>query len=209
MLVDRLRGVAGVLNLVVMPGAAVAPAGGAGPELHGLAGDAVQFDVTDMSANAVLRQLRELGLDRDSSIIVETVDAAILDQPQQPAWRPAYHRDRAPVWDVIHAKIADEANYTPSFFMLLIFAGLIGACGILTNSQILIVGAMVVGPEYSAIISVALGIERRDGRTVAGGLLVLLAGFVATIAVTLVFALCVRATGPYAEAVPARHPAGF
>jgi len=32
--------------------------------------------------------------------------------------------------------------------------------GILTNSQILIVGAMVVGPEYSAIIAAALGISR-------------------------------------------------
>ena len=155
----------------------------------------MEFDVTSASANAVLRQLRQLGLDRDSSIIVETIDAAILDQPRRPAWRPAYHRDRAPVWDIIHAKIADEASYTPSFFMLLVLAGLIGACGILTNSSILIVGAMVVGPEYSAIISVALGIERRDGRTVWRGLLVLLAGFVATIAVTLVFALCVRATG--------------
>ena len=182
-----------MLNLVVVPGAAVASAGGAGEP--GLAGDAVQLDVTSGSANAVLRQLRELGLDRDSSIIVETVDAAILAQPQQPAWRPAFHRDRAPVWDVIHARIADEANYTPSFFTLLIFAGLIGACGILTNSQILIVGAMVVGPEYSAIISVALGIERRDGRTVARGLLVLLIGFAATIALTLAFALCVRAIG--------------
>jgi uncharacterized hydrophobic protein (TIGR00271 family) len=180
---------------VVVPGAAVSSGSGAGPGEPGLPWDAVQFDVTSGSANAVLRELRQLGLDRDSPIVVETVDAAIMDGPPRPAWRPAYHRDRAPVWDVIQARIADEANYTPSFFALLIFAGLIGACGILTNSPILIVGAMVVGPEYSAIISVALGIERRDGRTVGRGLLVLLAGFVATIAVTLAFALCVRATG--------------
>ena len=44
--------------------------------------------------------------------------------------------------------------------MLLAVAGLIGAVGMLTNSQILIVGAMVVGPEYSAIIAVALGLSR-------------------------------------------------
>jgi ABC-type anion transport system duplicated permease subunit len=37
--------------------------------------------------------------------------------------------------------------------VLLIIAGLIAAVGIFTNSQILIVGAMVVGPEYAAIIS--------------------------------------------------------
>jgi uncharacterized hydrophobic protein (TIGR00271 family) len=194
-LVERLNAEIGVLNLVVVPGAAVTSAGSAGSAEPGPAGDAVQFDVARGSANAVLQDLRELGLDHDSSIIVEAVDAAIVDRPQWPSWRPVYHRDRAPVWDLIHAKIADEANYSPSFFMLLIFAGLIGACGILANSQILIVGAMVVGPEYSAIISVALGIERRDGRTVGRGLLVLLVGFAAAVAVTLVFAICVRATG--------------
>jgi uncharacterized hydrophobic protein (TIGR00271 family) len=78
---------------------------------------------------------------------------------------------------------------------LLAFAGLIGACGILTNSQILIVGAMVVGPEYSAIIAVALGVDRRAGHAIGRGLLVLVAGFLLAIAVTLLFALCIRWTG--------------
>jgi len=192
-LVSRLSADLGVLNLVVLPGAAVPPT--ANTEAKSLSGDAVQFDVTIASANAVLAQLREIGVDPARPIIVEPIDAALVDGLRRRTWRPIFHGDRAPVWDVVHARIADDANYTPSFFALLIFAGLIGACGILTNSQILIVGAMVVGPEYSAIISVALGIERRDGRTVAQGLLVLLAGFAAAIAVTLVFALCIRAGG--------------
>jgi uncharacterized membrane protein len=46
--------------------------------------------------------------------------------------------------------------------VLLVIAGLIGAVGIMTNSQILIVGAMVVGPEYGAILSLAFGVTRRD-----------------------------------------------
>jgi uncharacterized hydrophobic protein (TIGR00271 family) len=192
-LVSRLAADPGVLNLVVLPGAAVRPAANTEPDLP--AQDAVQFDVTGASANAVLAQLRQLGIDPGKPIIVETIDAALVDGPRRPPWRPVFHGDRAPVWGLVHARIADEANYTPSFFALLIFAGLIGACGILTNSQILIVGAMVVGPEYSAIISVALGIERGDGRAVGRGLLVLVAGFAAAIAVTLAFAVCIRAVG--------------
>jgi uncharacterized hydrophobic protein (TIGR00271 family) len=192
-LVSRLAADPGVLNLVVLPGAAVGPAANNGPGVP--AEDAVQFDVTRASANAVLAQLRQPGSDLGNPIIVQTIDAALVDGVRRPAWRPASPADRAPVWDVVHARIAEDADYAPSFFALLIFAGLIGACGILTNSQILIVGAMVVGPEYSAIISVALGIERHDGRAVARGLLVLLAGFAAAIAVTLVFALCIRAAG--------------
>jgi Domain of unknown function (DUF389) len=40
---------------------------------------------------------------------------------------------------------------------VVIVGGGFGAVGILTNSQILIVGAMVVGPEYNAIMGIALG----------------------------------------------------
>ncbi len=67
--------------------------------------------------------------------------------------------------------------------------------GILTNSQILIVGAMVVGPEYNAIIAVALGLTKRDRRAVRSGMLALLWGFGAAIVMTLVFGLVIRALG--------------
>jgi len=67
--------------------------------------------------------------------------------------------------------------------------------GILTNSQILIVGAMVVGPEYNAIIAVALGFSTRDRPLVRDGLLALLLGFLGAIAFTLLFGLAVKASG--------------
>jgi uncharacterized hydrophobic protein (TIGR00271 family) len=212
-LVAYLAGDPGVRNLVVLHGAAVAPAANADAEPTGVTADAeptgvtadaeptgvtadaVQFDVTRAAANVVLRHLRQLGLDRDGPISLSAVDAAITGPSRRMAWWQRDHSERAPVWELLHAGIAADATYPASFFVLLISAGLIGACGILTNSQILIVGAMVVGPEYSAIIAVALGIERGDGRSVARGLFVLLVGFTAAIAVTLAFALCIRAIG--------------
>jgi uncharacterized hydrophobic protein (TIGR00271 family) len=185
---ERLVGVLaadpGVINLVVMRAAATGPDG-----------DAVQFDLTSASANSVLKQLRELGLNRYSPVILETVDAALADETVQQARDPSYHGDRAPVWELVQARIRADAQYSPSFFLLLTFAGLIGASGILTNSQILVVGAMVVGPEYSAIIAVALGIDRRRRKAVGGGLLALVAGFALAIAVTYLFALIVRGSG--------------
>jgi uncharacterized hydrophobic protein (TIGR00271 family) len=99
------------------------------------------------------------------------------------------------VWDIVEARIRSDAVYAPSFYVLLAIAGLIGAVGILTNSQILIVGAMVVGPEYSAIMGVALGLDKRNERPVIRGLLALLAGFSAAIAVTLIFGLLIRWSG--------------
>jgi uncharacterized hydrophobic protein (TIGR00271 family) len=183
-LVAKLAADSGVTNLVVLRSAVTRPDG-----------DSVQFDLAQASANWVLRQLRDLGLDKRGSVFIETVDAAIGNAADQDAPSVSYHRDRAPVWELVEARIRADAEYPPSFFGLLVFAGLIGACGILTNSQILIVGAMVVGPEYSAIISVAWGIDRRDRRAVARGILVLVAGFLLAIAVTLLFALCIKWSG--------------
>src|SRR5271169_324371 len=132
-LVRSLTAAPGVVNLVVLPAAATQPDG-----------DAVQFDLVAGSANPVLQQLREFGLHRDSSVLIENVDATIADSARHAAWRRTYHGERAPVWELVEARIHENADYAPSFFALLIFAGLIGACGILVNSQILIVGAMVV-----------------------------------------------------------------
>jgi len=181
-LIDSLTADPGVSGLVVMRAVASRPDG-----------DAVQFDLTRASANSVLRRVRDLGLDRRGSVIVETVDAEL----SRPADHPelSYHGERAPVWELVEARIHADAEYPPSFFLLLVFAGLIGACGILTNSQILVVGAMVVGPEYGAIIAVALGIDQRDGPAVRRGLIVLFEGFAVAIAVTLLFAVCIRAAG--------------
>jgi len=54
---------------------------------------------------------------------------------------------------------------------------------------------MVVGPEYSAIIAVALGISRKDRGAVRDGLLALVFGFAAAIVLTLAFAAAVRGAG--------------
>jgi uncharacterized hydrophobic protein (TIGR00271 family) len=182
-LVGLLTADSGVANLVVLPGTARRPDG-----------DAVQFDVQSQSANSVFRRLEAFGLD-GGAVGVRQVDAT-LGQETAPASKHFFvQRDVAPVWDIVEAKIRSDAVYAPSFYILLIIAGLIGAVGILTNSQILVVGAMVVGPEYNAIMGVALGLEKRRLRPVMRGALALLAGFSAAIVITLLFGLIIRWSG--------------
>jgi hypothetical protein len=94
-------------------------------------------------------------------ICVERVDAALTRQPRPDEGRGALRPEIAPVWEMVEAGIRRGETYAPSFYILLATAAMIGAVGLLTNSQILIVGAMVVGPEYNAIMGVALGISRR------------------------------------------------
>jgi uncharacterized hydrophobic protein (TIGR00271 family) len=174
----------GIRNVVVQAGGARRPDG-----------DAVQFDLLDEAANPVFEALRELGLDQDGMICVERVDAVLASQPPATAEHGALRHEIAPVWEMAEAVVRAGQAYTPSFYILLVIAGLIGAVGLITNSQVLIVAAMVVGPEYNAIISAALGISKRDRGTARDGLLALLWGFLAAIAVTLLFALAMRWSG--------------
>lgn len=193
-LVARLAGHSGVRNLVLLRGMAQRPDG-----------DAVQFDLHNASANPVLHDLRSLGLDERGSITVGEVNVA-LDGPPSPAAERRYaRREQVPVWEVVEGIIRANASYPPSFYLLLMFAGLIAAVGMLTNSQILIVGAMVVGPEYFAIIAAALGLSavssgKRDWTAVRVSLAALCYGFLAAIVVTLLFGLAVRATGTAPQA---------
>lgn len=181
-LVRVVAAMAGVANLVVLPEARLP------------SGDAIQFDVAPSAANAVFARLRELEPHLHGPIAVHSVDA-VIGTPSSSRPPRLLSRDLPPIWDLVEARIRADAVYAPSFYLLLLLAGLIAATGILTNSQILIVGAMVVGPEYSAIMGVALGLDQRDRPTITTGLLALLAGFGAAITTCLLFGLCIRGLG--------------
>ena len=188
-LTSQLGAAPGVHNVVVRAGEARRPDG-----------DSVQFDVLDNAANPVFKTLRELGLDSAGVICVDRVDATLTGQGCPEADHGALRRETAPVWEMVEAVIRQGEAYAPSFYILLAVAALIGAVGILTNSQILIVGAMVVGPEYNAIMGVALGISGRHRADVRDGLLALWWGFLAAIVLALLFGLSVRASGKTPEA---------
>jgi uncharacterized hydrophobic protein (TIGR00271 family) len=183
-LLVRLEGNTGVLNLVVQPGAARHPDG-----------DSVQFDIITAEANRVLGRLRSLEIDRRGSITIETVETSISDTAGRAEEREPSGERFSPIWEVVEARIRALGTYPPSWYVLLTIAGLIAAQGILTNSQILIVGAMIVGPEYAAIASVALGINKRERPRIRDGLSALVLGFLLSIVASLAFALVVREFG--------------
>jgi uncharacterized hydrophobic protein (TIGR00271 family) len=191
-LVEQLAAGPGVRNLVVLPGAARCPDG-----------DAVQFDLAIRFANPVLAEVRAQLGDR-GSVVIEDVegtasgpeDQASAEGPGVPRPRPRRHDGEVPpVWEMVEAKIRANGAYPASFFTLLIIAGLIGAVGILTNSQILVVAAMVVGPEYGGIMATGLGIDTGDRRAVRHGLAALAVGFALAVLTTLVFGLLIRWSG--------------
>jgi uncharacterized hydrophobic protein (TIGR00271 family) len=181
-LVTQLESRPGVMSLVVLEGVTRSPAG-----------DAIEFDVMTAEANDVLAELRRLELHERGSIVIERGDSYLSARADRMSRAEPAFADNSPIWEDAEARIRSLGSYPPSWYALLVIAGLIAAVGILTNSQILIVAAMVVGPEYGAIINVALGWRERAWPRARAGLVTLGVGFAIAIGVTTVFALAVRA----------------
>ncbi|MEP7178317.1 MAG: DUF389 domain-containing protein, partial [Pseudonocardiales bacterium] len=67
--------------------------------------------------------------------------------------------------------------------------------GVITDSPITIVGAMVVGPEFGPLAGLAVGLVRRRGHTARRAAVALLVGFPVAIVVTTLLALLGRVAG--------------
>ena len=60
---------------------------------------------------------------------------------------------------------SENALLTPSFVVLMAIAGMIAGIGIVLDSPILIIGAMVVGPDYAPVSAVCVFAVRRRWRS--------------------------------------------
>jgi uncharacterized hydrophobic protein (TIGR00271 family) len=183
-LMPFLHGEPAVMNLTVLPGAASNPDG-----------DAVHFDVVRGAANKVIERLQDLGVDQRGSIMMENIDTVLSSPANRVRTRRGRFEQFTPVWVEVESSIAAQGSYPPSWFALLAIAGLIAAVGILTNSQILVVGAMVVGPEYGAILSLAYGVTSRDSARVLRSAAALVLGFGIAVVATLLLSLVIRWAG--------------
>ena len=183
------------MNLTVLAGAVTNPDG-----------DALLFDVPQGAANQVIGRLRDSGVDQRGSIVLENVDTSISALADRVSARRGRFQQFTPVWAEVESRIRLGGTYPPSWFALLVIAGLIGAVGILTNSQILIVGAMVVGPEYGAILSLSFEVTHRDFPRAARSAGALGIGFALAIVGALLLGLIVRWAGlePMAYAIGVR-----
>ena len=97
------------------------------------------------TANTVLSSLRRLQVDRRGSIVIEPVELAISGRTTDAATQQLGALANAPVWEEVEGRIRADGTYSPSFYLFLIIAGVIGAVGILTNPELLLAGLMVTG----------------------------------------------------------------
>ncbi|MFB9670388.1 DUF389 domain-containing protein [Microlunatus capsulatus] len=171
-------------DLVVLPGAAVRPRG-----------DLVQCEVTREAVSDVLGWLRDQDLYEDGSVVLsEVVSAPSANARATEAAAPGAPDD-AIVWDSVLDSAYGEVRGSWSLYAFLTLATAIAAVAVVTDSSILVVGAMVVGPEFGLVAALAVGLAGRRLGLVRGAALLLLKGFGLAIAATVVLVLLARLVG--------------
>ncbi len=162
-----------VTHLVVLPGAARDPVG-----------DVVFCDVVREGTSALIGELRALGVERDGSIMVEHVDTVLSAAADRAERRvPGFGVD-AVVWEEIEHTTGEESRLSASYLVFLTVATVIAGIGVLLDQPILIVGAMVVGPEFGPLAALCVGIVRLRWGLVRRALVAVGVGFPIAMAVT-------------------------
>ena len=185
--VDRLRHDERTTHLVVLPGAAVQPPG-----------DLVTVDVAREAASDVIEWVRALGVggaDGRGGIAVEAVDATPSPSGERAERAAPGAPDDGIVWEIVLDRARSDARSSWSFHAFLVLATTIAAVAVLTDSAVLVVGAMVVGPEFGPVSAVAVGLVLTRPRLAWHALRLLVLGFVGAVAVTAVLALLAHAAG--------------
>ena len=193
----HLVGLPTVTNLIVLPGAAASPVG-----------DAVFFDVAREAVSAVLRELARLGVDPardDVAVALEEVQAAPGHRARLAERAAPGAPDDAIVWEIVLGRAADDVRPSWSFYAFLCLATTIAAVAVVTDSAVLVVGAMVVGPEFGPVSALAVSLVLRRWRLAARALRLLGLGFATAVAVTAALALLARA-GHWVEAADLARP---
>ena len=183
----------GVTHITAERGAATEPPG-----------DLVSCEVVRASANPLLGRLRSAGVAERGGITLtelEAVISAAADRAQAQILTPEIDTI---VWEEVAARTSDDSTFSVSFGVLMVLAGIIAAIAVVTNNPVLIVGAMIVCPDYGpmAALSVALG-NRAFGRAWRS-FRALALGFPLAAVAALVFTLAARGLGR----IPAAYLAG-
>ena len=99
------------------------------------------------------------------------------------------------VWEELLSRTREESTLKGLFVAFLTIACLLAAIGVVTDSQITIVGAMVVGPEFGPLAALAVALVRRDRRLRRRSILALAVGFPIAMGVTLAATFVVKFFG--------------
>jgi uncharacterized hydrophobic protein (TIGR00271 family) len=144
---------------------------------HKPEGDLILCDIAREEASVIIGDLKDMGLPERGSIAIELIDSSI--SAVAVAAEKAAHGlpSDAVVWEEVESRTSEQTELSFSFVIFMIAAMQIAAVGIVLDQPILIVGAMVVGPEFGPLAAICVAIVRRRPDLARRSLRALAVGF--------------------------------
>lgn len=173
-----------VSSLAVLRGASLHPAG-----------DVVLVDVAREGTNTIIRELADLGVPQVGTIHVEPVTTWMSRAGLEAERRTPGSSADAVVWVDVTQSAYEETELNWTYLSFMVLATLLASIAIVLDSQILVIGAMVLGPEFVAVAALGLAVVRRRRSLFTTAARTLVVGFLVAIGVTTLFALAARALG--------------
>ena len=166
---------------------------------HKPEGDLILCDVAREDASLVIGDLKDLRIPEVGSIAVEQIDSsisAVASAAERAA--PGLPSD-AVVWEEVEARTSEQTELSLSFTVFMIAAMQIAAVGIILDQPILIVGAMVVGPEFGPLAAICVALVRREGHLARRSVIALAVGFPVGAALALLTTIAMVAVGAFPD----------
>jgi uncharacterized hydrophobic protein (TIGR00271 family) len=171
-----------VSSLAVIRGASLKPEG-----------DLVQAEVAREAANDVVDRLRDIGIHHEGSVQIAPVQTWLSQAAFDAERRAPGSSADSVVWADVVQKAYDDSELNWTFITFMCLATLIASIAIVLDSQILIIGAMVLGPEFGAVAALGVALVRRRLTLGLLGIRTLVLGFAIAIAFATVSAFAMRA----------------
>ena len=193
-----LRDSAAVINVIHVPNASIKPSG-----------DLVLCDVAREEVSVVIEGLKRQGIEKEGSISVDAIDSSISHEASRASLAAHGSAADAVIWEEIEARTSESAELSLSFAAFMVLATLIAAIGILTDSQILIIGAMVVGPEFGPLAGFCVALVERRPDLAKRSFKALVVGFPLAIVVTVAVVLILQGFDQTPKTIDAQGRATF
>jgi uncharacterized hydrophobic protein (TIGR00271 family) len=164
----------------------------------------VSADVAREGANPVVAALRALDLHHHGSITLSEVTAILSDDAARAQRAAPGIPDDGVVWDLVESRVRADSALSWVFLAFLTLATLIAGVGRLTDQPILIIGAMVVGPEFGPLAGLCVAAVHKRPELARRSLAALAVGFPVGMTLAWLMTVILRATGSAPDTIEAR-----
>jgi uncharacterized hydrophobic protein (TIGR00271 family) len=182
--VTRLLSSRSTTNLVILPGVSREPRG-----------DLIECDTAREYVSEIVDALEDLGLADRGGIVISRPASTPFRRAGELEDAAPGEADDAVIWDEVLETAEDSSTPGISYHVFLVMATALAAVAVITDSSVLVVGAMVVSPDFAPIAALCTGVVFAKFRLAWRSAALLVASFVFAITVVTALGLIGRATG--------------